>query len=63
MLTTELARAKTPLTNTYGYGWQTKEQWTALSSALRDYQAVTKSVDVNALFTSRFLESIYEKKN
>jgi ABC-type nitrate/sulfonate/bicarbonate transport system substrate-binding protein len=63
MLTTELARAKTPLTTSYGYGWQTKEQWTALANALNEFQIVTKPVDVNAVFTSRFLERIYPKKN
>ncbi len=63
MLTTELARARTPLTTSYGYGWQTKEQWTALARALNEFQIVTKDVDVNAVFTSRFLERIYQKKN
>ena len=63
MLTTELGRAKTPLTTSYGYGWQTKEQWTALANALNEFQIVTKPVDVNAVFTSRFLERIYPKKN
>jgi ABC-type nitrate/sulfonate/bicarbonate transport system substrate-binding protein len=63
MLTTELARAKTPLTTSYGYGWQTREQWTALAKALNEFQIVTKDVDVNAVFTSRFLERIYAKKN
>ena len=63
MLTTELARAKTPLTTSYGYGWQTKEQWTALAKALNEFQIVTQDVDVNTVFTSSFLERIYGKKN
>ncbi|HEY7466355.1 MAG TPA: hypothetical protein VIB47_06650, partial [Dehalococcoidia bacterium] len=63
MLTTELARAKTPLTTSYGYGWQTREQWTALAKALTDFQIVTREVDVNTVFTSQFLERIYNKKN
>jgi len=63
MLTTELARAKTPLTTSYGYGWQTREQWSALAKALTEFQIVTKEVDVNSVFTSQFLERIYNKKN
>ncbi|HWC29499.1 MAG TPA: ABC transporter substrate-binding protein [Dehalococcoidia bacterium] len=63
MLTTELGRAKTPLTSSYGYGWQTTEQWTALAQALNEFQIVTKNVDVASLFTSQFLERIYNKKN
>ena len=63
MLTTELARARTPLTNTYGYGWQTREQWTALAKALTEFQIVTKDVDVSKVYTSQFLERIYSKKN
>ena len=63
MLTTELARAKTPLTNNYGYGWQTREQWSALTDALRDFQVVTEDVDINKMFTSQFLERIHARKN
>ena len=63
MLTTELARARTPLTNTYGYGWQTREQWTALAKALTEFQIVTRDVDVTKVYTSQFLERIYSKKN
>jgi ABC-type nitrate/sulfonate/bicarbonate transport system substrate-binding protein len=63
MLTTELARARTPLTSSYGFGWQTREQWSALIAALTEFQVVTKNVDVSAVFTPRFLERIYPKKN
>ena len=60
MLTTELARASTPLTNTYGYGWQTPEQWSALIGALREFDIITTDVNPDGVFTSRFVESIYE---
>jgi ABC-type nitrate/sulfonate/bicarbonate transport system substrate-binding protein len=63
MLTTELARASTPLTNTYGYGWQTPEQWTALIGALKEFGIVTQDVEPGAVFTDRFVEAIYEDQN
>ena len=63
MLTTELARASTPLTNTYGYGWQTPEQWTALIAALREFGVVETDVEAAEVFTSRFLEAIHEDRN
>jgi ABC-type nitrate/sulfonate/bicarbonate transport system substrate-binding protein len=63
MLTTELARAATPLTNTYGYGWQTPEQWTALIGALKEFGIVTQDVDASAVFTSQLLEAVYEDTN
>lgn len=63
MLTTELARARTPLTTSYGYGWQTREQWNALAGALTEFEVITKPVDVSKLYTSQLLERIYEKKN
>ena len=55
MLTTELARAKTELTETHGYGWQTEEQWQALADALVEFGIIETSVDVSGLFTTEFL--------
>ena len=63
MLTTELQRASTPLTNTYGYGWQTPEQWTALIGALKEFGLVTSDVEPSEVFTARFLEAIYEDED
>ena len=63
MLTTELARASTPLTNTYGYGWQTPEQWSALIGALQEFAILTTDVDPAEVFTARFLEAVYEDEN
>ena len=55
MLTTELARAKTELTETRGYGWQTQEQWQDLADALLEFDVIDAEVDVSALFTTQFL--------
>jgi ABC-type nitrate/sulfonate/bicarbonate transport system substrate-binding protein len=63
MLTTELARASTPLTNTYGYGWQTPEQWSALIEALQEFAILTTDVDPAEVFTAQFLEAVYEDEN
>lgn len=59
MLTTELARASSPATETHGYGWQTAEQWSALAGALREFEIITEDIDVSQVFTSEFLEDIY----
>ena len=55
MLTTELARANTALTQTNGYGWQTPEQWQALADALVEFDIIDTEVDVTKLFTTQFL--------
>ena len=55
MLTTELARAKTPVTEANGYGWQTHEQWQSLAAALLDFKIIEKPADVSKVFTARFL--------
>lgn len=62
MLTTELARASTPLTDTYGYGWQTPEQWTALIDALKEFGIISNDVDASEVFNSKLLENIHEDK-
>ncbi len=62
MLKTELAQASTPLTDTYGYGWQTPEQWTALIGALKEFGIITTDVAPNEVFSSQFLDAIYEDK-
>jgi ABC-type nitrate/sulfonate/bicarbonate transport system substrate-binding protein len=62
MLTTELARASTPLTQTYGYGWQTPEQWDALADALKQYGVIDADSDTTGVFTSTLLEAINKDK-
>ncbi len=56
MLTTELARAKTDLTEANGYGWQTTEQWQALTDALVEFKVIEPGVDVSKVFTTQFLK-------
>ena len=56
MLNTELARAKTDLTQANGYGWQTTDQWQALADALLQFHAIDKAVDVSKVFTTQFLK-------
>jgi putative hydroxymethylpyrimidine transport system substrate-binding protein len=63
MLTTELARASTPLTDAHGYGWQTPEQWSALIGALSEFNIIESDVEPDAVFTDRFLEAINEGEN
>lgn len=63
MLTTELARASTPLTDSHGYGWQTTEQWSALIGALTEFGIVTGDVTPDAVFTDQFINAISEDRN
>ncbi len=56
MLDTELADAQSPLTDEFGLGWQTTEQWQALQDMLVQYEAIAEPVDVTAAFTTRFLK-------
>lgn len=55
MLNTELARAKTELTEANGYGWQTLEQWQALADALTEFGIIESEVDASGVFTTQFL--------
>jgi ABC-type nitrate/sulfonate/bicarbonate transport system substrate-binding protein len=56
MLNTELARAKTEMTQANGYGWQTREQWQALAGSLVQHKIIDTEVDVSKVFTMQFLE-------
>mgnify|MGYP001104652040 CR=1 FL=1 len=57
MLETEAAMAHSTLTEAHGLGWQTAEQWEALLNSLQTYGAITEPVDVNAVFTTQFLDT------
>lgn len=57
MLDTELADAESGITDEFGLGWQTAEQWQALHDMLVQYEAIAKPVDVAAAFTTQFLDS------
>jgi ABC-type nitrate/sulfonate/bicarbonate transport system substrate-binding protein len=60
MLDTELAAAESDVTRENGLGWQTAEQWQALSASLRQFAALSKPVDANAAFSDEFLSAIYK---
>ena len=57
MLETEAAMAHNALTEAHGLGWQTAEQWESLLNSLRTYGAITEPVDVDAVFTTQFLDT------
>lgn len=57
MLTTELDAAHSEVTDAYGLGWQTENQWQALLESLIQYEAIEGNVDVNRVYTNQFLES------
>jgi ABC-type nitrate/sulfonate/bicarbonate transport system substrate-binding protein len=59
MLDTEIAGAYSRVTTENGLGWQTEGQWQALADTLLEFGALEKAVDVNAAFTSEFVERIY----
>ncbi len=60
MLTTEEADAKSTLTEKNGLGWMTSEQWQTFENSLLQYQALPKSVDVNTVFTNKFIQETYK---
>ena len=57
MLETELADAHSPLTDEHGIGWQTEEQWQALSDSLLQYGVLAGPVKAEQAFTNQFLEA------
>jgi ABC-type nitrate/sulfonate/bicarbonate transport system substrate-binding protein len=59
MLNAELDRAQTPLTRANGLGWQTREQWQALTDLLRTYNVIEAPVDVSRLYTDEFVKETY----
>ncbi len=55
MLETEWRDAQSEVTERYGLGWQTREQWQALHDMLLKYNALAKPVNVDEVFTTEFL--------
>jgi ABC-type nitrate/sulfonate/bicarbonate transport system substrate-binding protein len=55
IMETELADAHSGLTDAAGLGWQTLDQWQALSDMLVEYEALPSGGDVEGAFTTRFL--------
>jgi ABC-type nitrate/sulfonate/bicarbonate transport system substrate-binding protein len=60
MLDTELAAAQSDVTQQNGIGWQTSEQWQALSASLQELGALKKPVDANTAFSDEALQAIYK---
>ncbi|WP_322792246.1 ABC transporter substrate-binding protein [Bellilinea sp.] len=54
MLETELRDAKNPLTEKHGYGWQTLEQWSALTNMLVE-AGIIQPLEVERVFTTELL--------
>jgi ABC-type nitrate/sulfonate/bicarbonate transport system substrate-binding protein len=61
MLTTELVDAYSEVTEEYGLGWQTKEQWESLEKLLVEYDAMSPT-DATTAFSNQLLEEIYADK-
>ena len=59
MLESELADAHSELTDEYGMGWQSAEQWEALADFLVEYDAMPVT-DADAAFTTSILEAVKE---
>lgn len=55
MLESEIADARSEVTEEYGLGWQIKEQWQALADLLSNYDAMP-SQDVSLAYTNQILE-------
>ncbi|MBZ0278055.1 MAG: ABC transporter substrate-binding protein [Anaerolineae bacterium] len=58
MLDTELADMHSAISDEYGLGWQTLDQWQALADMLAQYDVVVPD-DVSAAFTTSLLADIY----
>ncbi|MGD2157903.1 MAG: ABC transporter substrate-binding protein [Anaerolineales bacterium] len=57
MLETELIDAQSRITNEHGIGWQTREQWNALSELLVEYDAMS-ATNVEAAFSNTLLSAL-----
>ena len=60
MLSTELADAKSPLTDERGLGHMADEQWMALYDHLLKFEALPQPFDYRTAFTMTFLERAYD---
>lgn len=58
LLDTELADARSDLTDANGIGWQTTEQWQALVDFLVRYDALAEPIDADAAFTTELLADL-----
>ena len=60
MMLEEKKDATSSLTEQNGFGWMTAEQWQSFHDSLLEYGGLSNAVDVNSVFTDRFLDEIYE---
>jgi ABC-type nitrate/sulfonate/bicarbonate transport system substrate-binding protein len=60
MLGVELEAAQSDLTRENGIGWMTEEQWRRLQDALVQHEAIEKPVDLQSVFTTEFLDEVYD---
>ncbi len=60
MMETEMKDSTSPLTDQNGFGWMTSQQWQNFHDSLLEYEGLPKAVDVDTVFTNRFLDDIYE---
>jgi ABC-type nitrate/sulfonate/bicarbonate transport system substrate-binding protein len=59
MLDTEIEAAQNDLTRTSGIGAMSRDRYVALRDFLLQYGGLAKSVDVDAVFTDRFVMDLY----
>ena len=60
MMLEEQKDATSSLTDQNGFGWMTAEQWQNFHDSLLEYEGLPKAVDIETVFTDRFLAEIYE---
>ncbi len=60
MLEAEQADAVSAVTRDHGLGWMTRRQWQEFHDLLLRYQALDRELDVEQVFTARFLEAAYQ---
>jgi hypothetical protein len=60
MLEAEQADAVSAVTRDHGLGWMTRRQWWEFHDLLPRYQALDRELDVEQVFTARFLEAAYQ---
>jgi len=60
MLDTEIEAAQNDLTKTSGIGAMSRDRYVALRDFLLQYGALAKTVDVDAVFTDRFVKDLYK---
>ena len=60
MLDTEIDAAQNDLTRTNGVGAMSRERYVALRDFLLQYGGIAKTVDVDAVFTDRFVKDLYK---